>query len=73
MSAARYGPYVQSERRDNLYRPYAEQLVREGKGLLLLLLQRTAGRPPQCRRGTLAATTVTAGAFDAEVEVKALA
>lgn len=25
-----YGPYVQSERRD-IYRPYAEQLVREGK------------------------------------------
>ena len=30
MSAARLAPYIQSERK-NLYRPYAEQLVREGK------------------------------------------
>ena len=40
-----YGPYVQSQRKD-MYKPYAEQLVKEGKGLLLLLYQREAGRPP---------------------------
>ena len=34
-----FGPYVQSERKD-MYLPYAEQLIKRGQGLPLLLLKR---------------------------------
>ena len=54
-----YGPYVQSQRKD-MYKPYAEQLVKEGKGLLLLLYQREAGRLHQ-EQASAAVTTATAG------------
>ena len=47
-----YGPYVQSQRKE-LYRPYAEQLVREGKAYYLSLIHisanfRMVGREGPC-------------------------
>ena len=62
-----YGPYVQSQRKE-LYRPYAEQLVREGQGLLLLLHQRTVGTLCIRKRGSADMTGIAGDLPQEEVQ-----
>lgn len=52
-----YGPYVQSERKD-IYKPYAEQLVREGKAYYCFCTKERLESIHQ--DGEFAATTVIA-------------
>lgn len=55
-----YGPYVQSQRKD-MYKPYAEQLVKEGKAYYCFCTKEEAGLPSTRSRASAAVTTATAG------------
>ena len=56
-----YGPYVQSKRKD-LYKPYAEQLVREGKAYYCFCTKERLDALHEAQ-GSAADTTATAAIF----------
>ena len=64
-----FGPYVQSERKE-MYLPYAEQLVREGKAYYCFCTEEElhapvpgGGAPPPCRRRAACHPSERAGAW----------
>ena len=54
-----YGPYVQSQRKD-MYKPYAEQLVKEGKAYYCFCTKERLDASTRSR-ASAAVTTATAG------------